>query len=166
MSRETINRFLDTMPDNDGRFKVFDINLRQRFYTKEIIHSSIKRCNILKINDEELATINWLFGYPNMNLKDQCPFILGKYNLEMLILTCGVNGSYVFTSGDVSFVETPQVEVADTVGAGDSFTGALVAGLVQGLPIRQAHERAVKVSAYVCTQHGAMPVIPDELKRW
>lgn len=166
MSRETINRFLDTMPDNDGRFKVFDINLRQRFYTKEIIHSSIKRCNILKINDEELATINWLFGYPNMSLKDLCPFILGKYNLEMLILTCGVNGSYVFTSGDVSFVETPQVEVADTVGAGDSFTGALVAGLVQGLPIRQAHERAVKVSAYVCTQHGAMPVIPDELKRW
>ena len=79
----------------------------------------------------------------------------------MLILTCGVNGSYVFTPGNVSFVETPKVEVADTVGAGDSFTATFVAALLKGMSITEAHRLAVDVSAFVCTQNGAMPVIPD-----
>ena len=77
----------------------------------------------------------------------------------MLILTCGVNGSYVFTPGKVSFVETPKVEVADTVGAGDSFTATFVAALLKGMSITEAHRLAVDVSAFVCTQNGAMPVI-------
>ena len=79
----------------------------------------------------------------------------------MLILTCGVNGSYVFTPGEISFVETPKVEVADTVGAGDSFTGSFVACILKGHSVREAHMRAVKVSAFVCTQKGAMPILPD-----
>lgn len=115
VSRNTIHRFLDTMPDEEGRYKVFDINLRQGFFTKEIITESIRRCNILKINDEELITISRLFGYPGIDLQNKCWLLLGKYNLKMLILTCGVNGSYVFTPGEVSFIETPKVEVADTV---------------------------------------------------
>ena len=162
VSRNTIHRFLDTMPDEEGRYKVFDINLRQGFFTKEIITESIKRCNILKINDEELITISRLFGYPGIDLQNKCWLLLGKYNLKMLILTCGVNGSYVFTPGEVSFIDTPKVEVADTVGAGDSFTGAFVASILKGKNVREAHELAVKVSAYVCTQNGAMPVLPEE----
>ena len=79
----------------------------------------------------------------------------------MLILTCGVNGSYVFTPGSVSFVETPKVVVADTVGAGDSFTATFVASILKGKSVREAHELAVKVSAYVCTQKGAMPQFPE-----
>ena len=79
--------------------------------------------------------------------------------------TCGVNGSYVFTPGEVSFIETPKVEVADTVGAGDSFTGAFVASILKGKSVREAHELAVKVSAFVCTQNGAMPVLPDEFTK-
>lgn len=165
VSRNTIHRFLDTMPDEEGRYKVFDINLRQGFFTKEIITESIRRCNILKINDEELITISRLFGYPGIDLQNKCWLLLGKYNLKMLILTCGVNGSYVFTPGEVSFIETPKVEVADTVGAGDSFTGAFVASILRGKSVREAHELAVKVSAYVCTQNGAMPVLPEEFKK-
>ena len=165
VSRNTIHRFLDTMPNEEGRYKVFDINLRQGFFTKEIITESIKRCNILKINDEELITIGRLFGYPGIDLQNKCWLLLGKYNLKMLILTCGVNGSYVFTPGEVSFIETPKVEVADTVGAGDSFTGAFVASILRGKSVREAHELAVKVSAYVCTQNGAMPVLPEEFKK-
>ena len=162
VSRNTIHRFLDTMPEEEGRYKVFDINLRQGFFNKEIITESIKRCNILKINDEELITISRLFGYPGIDLQNKCWLLLGKYNLKMLILTCGVNGSYVFTPGNVSFIETPKVEVADTVGAGDSFTGAFVASILKGKSVREAHELAVKVSAYVCTQNGAMPHLPEE----
>lgn len=118
VSRATINRFLDTMPDIDGQLKIFDINLRQDFYTKEVLRESFKRCNILKINDEELVTISRMFGYPGIDLQDKCWILLAKYNLKMLILTCGINGSYVFTPGVVSFQETPKVPVADTVGAG------------------------------------------------
>lgn len=165
VSRNTIYRFLDNMPEEKESLKIFDINLRQGFYNKEIITESIKRCNILKINDEELITISRLFGYPGIDLENKCWLLLGKYNLKMLILTCGVNGSYVFTPGEISFIETPRVEVADTVGAGDSFTGAFVASILKGKSVREAHELAVKVSAYVCTQHGAMPVLPEEYTR-
>ena len=165
VSRETINRFLDAMPDGEDRYKIFDINLRQGFYTKEILCNSMRKCNILKINDEELVTVSRMFGYPGIDLQDKCWILLAKYNLRMLILTCGVNGSYVFTPGEISFVETPKVEVADTVGAGDSFTAAFVASVLKGLPVAEAHRIAVETSAFVCTRHGAMPALPDSLKR-
>lgn len=161
VSRNTIYQFLDHTPEDC--LKIFDINLRQNFYTKEIICESLKRCNVLKINDEELITIGRLFGYPGLDIENKCWLILGKYNLDMLVLTCGVNGSYVFAPGSKSFQETPKVEVADTVGAGDSFTGTFCACILKGMTIAEAHKRAVEVSAYVCTQNGAMPTLPAEL---
>lgn len=164
VSRQTIGMFLDTMPKDNDVLKIFDINLRQEFYTKEILVESFQKCNILKINDEELVIIGRLFGYPGLELRDKCWLILGKYNLKMLILTCGINGSYVFTPGKVSFQPTPKVEVADTVGAGDSFTGAFCASIIKGMPIEEAHKLAINISAYVCTQNGAMPDIPEKIK--
>lgn len=162
VSRETINHFLDTMPKDDDSLIVFDVNLRQGFYNKEILCKSMQNCNILKINDEELITLSRMFGYPGIDLQDKCWILLGKYNLKMLILTCGINGSYVFTPGNVSFQPTPKVEVADTVGAGDSFTAAFIASILKGKSVTEAHTIAVKTSAYVCTQKGAMPVLPPE----
>ena len=162
VSRTTIQKFLDATPDDC--LKIFDINLRQQFYTKEIIQESIRRCNILKINDEELVLIGRMFGYPGLDIENKCWLILGKYNLDMLVLTCGTNGSYVFTPGAVSFQETPKVTVADTVGAGDSFTGSFVGSILNGKSVPEAHRTAVRVSAFVCTQNGAMPVVPEELK--
>lgn len=158
VSRESIQRFLDATPSDC--LKIFDINLRQQFYSKEIIRESLKRCNVLKINDEELVLIGRMFDYPGLDIENKCWLILGKYNLDMLVLTCGTNGSYVFTPGNMSFQETPKVEVADTVGAGDSFTGSFVASILQGKSVAEAHHIAVRVSAYVCTQNGAMPAIP------
>ncbi len=163
VSRETINRFLDAMPSEEGRYKIFDVNLRQKYYSKEVLHNSMERCNVLKINDEELVSLSRMFGYPGADLKDKCWLLLTKYNLEMLILTCGVNGSYIFSRGKLSFLATPKVKVADTVGAGDSFTAAFVASLLRDGDIRKAHVRAVEVSAYICTQTGAMPQLPAEL---
>ncbi len=165
VSRETINRFLDAMPKTDDSLVVFDVNLRQGFYSKEILCNSMRRCNILKINDEELVTVSRLFGYPGIDLQDKCWILLGKYNLKMLILTCGINGSYVFTPGTVSFQPTPKVEVEDTVGAGDSFTAAFIAGILRGKSVAEAHTIAVRTSAFVCTKKGAMPVLPDEYKQ-
>ena len=162
VSRKTINRFLDAMPHTGDELIVFDVNLRQGFYNKEILCNSMKRCNILKINDEELVTVSRMFGYPGIDLQDKCWILLGKYNLKMLILTCGINGSYVFTPGNVSFQPTPKVEVADTVGAGDSFTAAFIASILRGKSVAEAHSCAVRTSAYVCTQQGAMPVLPAD----
>lgn len=165
VSRNTIANFLEWMPEGENQCKVFDINLRQSFYDKETIEASLKKCNILKINDEELVTISRMFGYPGIDLQDKCWILLAKYNLKMLILTCGVNGSYVFTPGFVSFMETPKVEVVDTVGAGDSFTASFCASILKGKSVSDAHRLAVDVSAFVCTQQGAMPVLPNELKK-
>ena len=161
VSRNTIHRFLDATPPTC--LKIFDINLRQTFYDEEVIRSSLKRCNILKINDEELVTIGRLFGYPGLDMSNKCWLILGKYNLDMLVLTCGVNGSYVFKPGAMTFIETPKVDVADTVGAGDSFTASFCAAILKGLSVSDAHQLAVETSAYVCTCNGAMPRIPAEL---
>jgi len=161
VSRATIQAFLNAMPKDS--LKIFDINLRQNFYNKEIIREALTACNILKINDEELVLIGRLFEQPGLDIENKCWLLLGKYNLDMLVLTCGVNGSYVFTPGSVSFQETPPVEVADTVGAGDSFTGTFVSGLLAGKSIEETHRLAVDVSAYVCTCKGAMPKLPQEL---
>lgn len=163
VSRNTINRFLDAMPQDDDTLVVFDVNLRQGFYNNEILCNSMKRCNILKINDEELVTVSLMFGYPGIDLQDKCWILLGKYNLKMLILTCGINGSYVFTPGTVSFQPTPKVEVADTVGAGDSFTAAFIASILKGKTVAEAHCAAVQTSAFVCTKKGAMPILPSEI---
>lgn len=163
VSRNTINRFLDAMPKAEDSLVVFDVNLRQGFYNKDILCNSMKRCNVLKINDEELVAVSRMFGYPGIDLQDKCWILLGKYNLKMLILTCGINGSYVFTPGNVSFQPTPKVEVADTVGAGDSFTAAFIASILKGKTVAEAHVAAVQTSAFVCTRNGAMPILPEQL---
>ena len=157
----TIRQFLDDTPADC--LKIFDINLRQQFYSKDVIEESFKRCNILKINDEELVVIKRMYGYDNLDMRGICEKILADYNLKMLVLTCGTNGSYVFAPGLTSFQETPKVTVADTVGAGDSFTGSFCAAILSGKPMEEAHKRAVQISAYVCTQNGAMPTYPQEL---
>ena len=170
-SRATINAMLEAMPADT--LKVFDINLRQQWYNREIIENSLHHCNILKINDEELDIVapmllsvktdpSALIAQDKEKTLRVCRALIELYELRLLILTCGTNGSYVITKDACSFVETPKVEVADTVGAGDSFTGAFIAKLLQGASIAHAHEMAVKVSAYVCTQSGAMPVLPKE----
>ena len=162
VSRENIRKFLaDTTADC---LKICDINLRQQFYSKEVLEDSFKLCNILKINDEELVVVNRLFGYDGLDMRQTCEKMVQDYGLKMLVLTCGTNGSYVFTNdGLTSFQDTPKVEVADTVGAGDSFTGSFCACIINGKPVQEAHKTAVAVSAFVCTQHGAMPVVPETL---
>ena len=162
VSRHTIQQFLDATPQDC--LKICDINLRQQFYTKEVLDESFRRCNILKINDEELVVVSRLFGYQELDDAKVCHQIVTDHHLQLLVLTCGTNGSYVFTAdGQQYYQPTPKVTVADTVGAGDSFTGSFCAALLSGKPIREAHRIAVEVSAYVCTQNGAMPRYPAEL---
>ena len=162
VSRSTIRKFIESTPG--GCIRIFDINLRQNFYTSNVIHDSLELCNILKINDEEIMLVSRMFNYDSSNIENVCRTIMEDFSLEMVILTCGTKGSYIFTKGGVSFMPTPKVNVADTVGAGDSFTGSFCAAILRGLPVAEAHKKAVEVSAYVCTQNGAMPEIPESMK--
>ena len=163
VSRNTIRRFLETMPQTGETYKVFDINLRQHFYDKEIIAESLRLCNVLKINDEELVVVKDMFRYEGGSYREVCLKIISEWNLKYLILTCGTNGSYIFTENESSFMETPVVNVADTVGAGDSFISAFMASILKGQDIRTAHKLAVKISAYICTRYGAMLDLPKEM---
>ena len=149
------------MPDGEGQYKVFDINLRQHFYTQQVVEESLRKCNILKINDEERAVVGSMFGLEGMQPGEQCRTLLDRYGLRIVILTCGAAGSSVFAPDTRSYIPTPRVEVADTVGAGDSFTASFLAALLSGLGIGEAHRLAVDVAAHVCSQHGAMPRLPE-----
>lgn len=163
-SRKTIEKFLDSVPNDCLR--IFDINIRQQFYTKQLIENSLKKSDILKINDEELELIAPMLGYDqdfprNSRLNEHqvavAQGIIHDYNLQMVVLTCGVNGSYIITTNEVLYRSTPKVDVVDTVGAGDSFNGAFVASLLKGKSLEEAHRKAVDTSAFVCTESGAMP---------
>lgn len=163
VSRNCIYRFLDAMPSEQGRLKVFDINLRQHFYSIDVIEASCQRANVLKINEEELVIVSELLRLGTPQVEQQCRLLMERFSLDMLVLTCGSNGSYIFTPVETSFRVTPLVQVADTVGAGDSFTATLVADLLKGAPVGVAHEHAVQLAAYVCTQQGAMAEWPEAL---
>lgn len=163
-SRKTIEKFLDSVPNDCLR--IFDINIRQQFYSKQLIENSLKKSDILKINDEELELIAPMLGYGqdfprNSQLNEHqvavAQGIIHDYNLQMVVLTCGVNGSYIITTNEVLYRPTPKVDVVDTVGAGDSFNGAFVASLLKGKSLEEAHRKAVDTSAFVCTESGAMP---------
>ncbi len=158
LSRATINAFLDAMSEDS--IKIFDINLRQNYYTREIIENSLQKATILKINDEEVVKIAKLLKW-EASEKDICKHLLNNYNLDILILTKGTEGSWVLTPKEESFLPTPKITIADTVGAGDSFTAAFIASHLHGRCLVASHQLAVEVSAYVCQQHGAMPRLAD-----
>ena len=161
-SRTTIRDFLRRVPA--AAWKIFDINLRQDYYSADLIRESLALCNVLKINDEEVAVVASQFGIAG-DLREVCQGLLRRHGLQILILTCGTRGSRIFTAEGESFVPTPRIEVADTVGAGDSFTAGFIASLLDGLPVPEAHDFAVTLSAFVCTQQGAMPDYSRETLR-
>ena len=162
VSHAAIKRFIAAL--STDALKVFDINLRQHFYNKELIEESLRSANILKINDDEILIVAGLFGWEGRSEMEICQLLRQDYALDMVILTKGTKGSYVLSADKTLFRPTPLVQVADTVGAGDSFTAGFVAALLHGCSLEDAHRLAVDISAYVCTCRGAMPVLPDSLK--
>ena len=108
----------------------------------------------------KVVKIAQLFGW-NLSEKEVCKRLLSMYNLDILILTKGTEGSWVLTPKEESFLATPKISIADTVGAGDSFTAAFIASHLHGRCLSASHQLAVEVSAYVCQQHGAMPRLAD-----
>jgi fructokinase len=157
-SRQAIAGLVKLVPEK--ALRIFDINLRQHYYSLELIEASLSLANILKINDEEVQVVAGLFGWETLGMEKSGLRLLKHFNLDVVALTCGTEGSWLFTRENRSFMETPVVDVADTVGAGDSFTAALAMGLLNRRTLAECHALAVGLSAFVCTQPGAMPVHP------
>ena len=160
VSHNAITKFLNLLPEN--ALKVFDINLRQNFYDKQLISESLTISNVLKINEDELLIIAKLFGWKG-DEEYLCRKLLDRYELKLLAYTCGANGSYLYSKDDKSYIKTPVVKVKDTIGAGDSFTAALMVSFLNGYKLSECHTLAVDISAFVCENNGAMPEYSKEL---
>ncbi len=153
-SRASVLKFLEAVPAS--ALKVFDINLRQHFYTPEILQKSLEIADVLKINDEEIVTLSEMFGLGS-DPREACRKLIGQYSLRFVLLTKGARGSEVISPDEVIPQGVGKVDVVDTVGAGDAFTAAFTVAYLRGDSLADAQKLAGEVTAYVCSHKGAMP---------
>ena len=158
-SRNTVQALLSYVPNNALCF--FDINIRESYYSKELIENLLQKANVFKINDEELELVSKIFKLEG-DRDSICSQLLDQYALRYLIFTAGSKFSSVYSKEEISTIETPKVKVVDTVGAGDSFSGAFVYSILTGKNLHEAHQSAVETAAFVCTQNGAWPPYPQK----
>jgi fructokinase len=157
-SRNTIRSYLKvTKPDC---LRVFDINLRQSYYTRDVIEASLQVANVLKLNDDEMEVLSEMFSLAGEE-DDRLESLMDSFNLKIIALTKGSEGSTLLTASERSEYRSEAVQSIDTVGAGDSFTAALVMGLLRGLELRDIHRLASDIAAFVCTRKGATPRLPE-----
>ena len=162
LSRSTIQAFLRAMrPD---ALRIFDVNLRQKFYSKKIIDESLRHANILKLSDEELPVLAEMFGLIGTG-QDQLTDLMDRFDLQLIAYTRGADGSLLVAPDAVSDHPGYPVVVANSVGAGDSFTAALCMGRLNGNALDDINEYANRVATFVCSQTGATPVLPEFLTK-
>lgn len=162
VSAHTILRFLEaTGPEC---LRIYDINLRQSFYDRDTILRSLELSNVLKLNEEELPVLAGILDIHGSEV-ELLSRLQDDFQLRLIAYTQGSRGSWLVAGDRTSHCEVPRVEIADTVGAGDSFTAILLAGTLNGLPLESIHRTATDVAAFVCSQHGATPRLPDKLLR-
>ena len=153
-SRPSVMRFIRAMrPD---ALKVFDINLRQHYYSCEVLEESLMLADILKINDEEIRIVAGMLGLSD-DAVTACRELIGSFGLRLVILTKGPEGSEVITADKVIPQGVDDVEIVDTVGAGDSFTAAFTVAYLRGDSLAEAQRLASATASYVCSRKGAMP---------
>ncbi len=158
-SHKTILKIVNSTPSN--ALRILDINLRQHYYTKSIIESSMQACNVLKLNEVEIMQLPIILNW-TVNKESSIITHINHYypKIHTLILTKGAEGSSIYNQEGIclSTLGTPNTTIVDTVGAGDAFTAAFVACILKGHSIAAAHQKAVKLAAFVCSQAGAIPL--------
>jgi fructokinase len=156
-SRFTIGRFIEAAAT--GALVVFDVNLRQAFYSGEVIADSLTRARIVKLNSDELPVVMKLLGLGGGTDEESVRRLLAAYELELVCVTRGSRGSLLISSGDSFEHSGFDVEVIDTVGSGDAFTAALVHHYREGRSLEEISEAANRLGSWVATQPGAMPAV-------
>lgn len=161
-SRQTIQRLIESTPADCLR--ILDINLRPPFWNAEIVRRSLKLATVLKLNDAELITLGQVFGWNGCE-EELLGQLLRTYSLQLVALTRGADGATLLrANGERSNRPAPHVAVADAVGAGDAYTATLCTGLLNGNSLEAINRWATRVAAYVCSQPGAAPHLPDNLR--
>ena len=158
-SRKSVQDLLREAPQ---ALKIFDINLRQFFYTAELIHESLTLADVLKINDDELRIASNMLSLPSAE-KEALRALQEKYDLKLAVLTRGSEGSLILSTDSHSELPGSPSKVVDTIGAGDSFTAAMALAMLRGCNLNEINEYATRIAAHVCGQAGAMPVMPTSL---
>lgn len=145
--------------------RVCDINLRQEFFTFQIVSESMKLATIVKLNHEELPRVMRLLDLEHRNDEESARNLLRGYDLQLICITRGNHGSLLISCDESVEHSGFKVRVADTVGAGDAFTAALVHGCLQEKPLAEINEHANRVGGWVASQAGGMPSPKHDLER-
>ena len=161
ISRLTIQQLVAAAPAK--AIRIFDINLREPFYSGEIIEQSLRLAGVLKLNDAELSILAKMFGL-GQSQREQVQQLAGMFELHLVALTRGPAGSLLFQEGRWSEQLPQTVQVVDTVGAGDAFTATLSMGLLEKMDLDEVHSLAAQVAGYVCSQAGATPELPQQFR--
>lgn len=161
-ARAAIRAVLAAVPP--GALRIFDINLRQHFWSRELILESLEIADVLKLNDEELPVAARLFELAG-DEAHQMRQLAERFELMAVALTKGANGSLLLVGSQLVGRPGSRLTIADTVGAGDSYTAALAMGLLAGHEPERLLESAHGLADYVCTQPGAMPPMPAHLRQ-
>ncbi|MGI5830849.1 MAG: PfkB family carbohydrate kinase [Bradymonadia bacterium] len=154
-SRKCIREIIEVASSNPNNIRFFDVNLRQNFYDLALITQSLRSANIVKLNDEEFRVLQNLLQLPS-DRDLALEALIRKFELELILLTSDSAGSFAFTKeGLCYFAKAVEVEVVDSVGAGDAYAAAFVCSRLDGLSIIAAMERASAYAAKICQQKGA-----------
>ncbi len=160
VSRNTITTLLKhTSP---SCLRLYDINIREMYYSYDVIVELLNYANVFKINKEEAEILKQML---HIDVSDEklCRMFIEKYNLKYMIFTNGGVDSTIYSQEYLSNIKTPYVNVADTIGAGDAFAGAFLYFILNNMSLYDAHKMAVNVAAFVCTKKGAWPIYPQEI---
>ena len=148
------------------------MNLRPPFYSGEVIQESLELATVVKMNDSEVPLVLGLMGMPVSEgtaeevLRLDAERLLDEFpSLGMVAVTRGGNGSLLITRGGVARAPWDRVKVADTIGSGDAFTAALTHYMLRGADLATLNEAGNRWGAWVASQVGAMPAVPDEVGR-
>jgi len=163
VSRTTVREFL--CETRDSCIRIFDVNIRQHYYSKVIIEELLGLSSVLKLNDEELPMVTNLLGLDG-SAYHVLRELLTRFSLKLIVLTKGADGSMLLGNGFKSVIHAEPVDVADTVGAGDVFTASVAMGLLQNRSLREVHEHANRLATFVCSQAGATPELPKKLTEY
>jgi len=160
VSRRTVRRCVEQA---ERALRVYDVNLRQEYFTRDIVEWSCRAAHVVKLNHEEIHAVSSLFSLYG-DEAGKAEMLVEMFDLRMLALTRGGEGSILFTPDGAYEHPGYPAEVSDTVGAGDAFTAVLTVGLLRGLDPDTVNDAANRVAAYVCSMPGATPEVPPELR--
>ncbi len=161
VSRAAIRDLLAAVPD--GCLCVFDVNLRQRFYNRDVILHGLQAAHVVKLNDEELPEIARLLKIAGDDTDTWMAGMQREFGLLLVALTRGAHGSVLLSTHGRSEHAGFPTNIVDTVGAGDAFTAAVALGVLRGLDLDAINACANRVASFVCGQSGAMPPLPAQL---